>query len=148
MRRDSASTLASFHLRAPRGGGGVAAQRGADAADLVGGDRGAGAGPAADDALLGAAVGDVARGGLGGPRPVVALAVGERAVRAAARGRGGAARSTTASATPGALVGGDGDLHGGQGIVSRVVEESALEQELFAVGEQLAAALPRRRATR
>ena len=31
----------------------------------------------------------------------------------------------------------------GQGIVSRVVEESALEQELFAVGEKLAAALPR-----
>ena len=29
------------------------------------------------------------------------------------------------------------------GIVSRVVEESALEQELFAVGEKLAAALPR-----
>src|SRR5215212_4689951 len=36
----------------------------------------------------------------------------------------------------GALVGGDGDLHGGQGIVSRVVEESVLEEELFAVGEK------------
>ena len=123
------------------GGGGVAAQRGADAADLVRGDRRAGAGPAAHDALLGAAVGDVARGGLGRPRPVVAV-LGERAVQQ---------RLVPAPpqlldhgvGDPGALVGGDGDLHTTQGIVSRVVEESALEQELFAVGEKLAAALPR-----
>ena len=43
----------------------------------------------------------------------------------------------------GARVGGYRDLHDAEGVVSRVVEESALEQELFAVGEKLAAALPR-----
>ena len=63
------------------GGLGVAAQRGADAGDLVGGDRGARAGPAGDDGLVGAALGDVAGGGLGGPRPVVALVGVERAVQ-------------------------------------------------------------------
>ena len=59
--------------RAPSAVCGVAAQRRPDAAHLVGGDRGAGAGPAADDGLLGAAVGDVPRRGLRRPRPVVAL---------------------------------------------------------------------------
>src|SRR5436190_5104048 len=59
---------------------GVAAQRGAYAVDLVRRDRGAGAGPAADDPLFGRAGRDVARGGLARPGPVVALGVGERAV--------------------------------------------------------------------
>ena len=66
--------------RAARGLG-VAAQRGPHAAHLVGGDRGAGPGPAADDSLLGAALGDVAGGPLAGPRPVAALAARQRAVR-------------------------------------------------------------------
>ena len=69
-------------------------------ADLVGGDRGARAGPAADDGLLGAAVGDVAGGGLGGPGPVVALAPRTARRAAAARGRAARSCSTTASATP------------------------------------------------
>ena len=60
---------------------GVAAERGAHAGDLVGGDRGAGAGPAADDPLLGAAFGDVACGPLACPGPVGPLAVAERPVR-------------------------------------------------------------------
>ena len=86
-----ASTLASFHLRAPRAVSRVGAEGGADARHLVGGDRGAGSGPAAHDGLLGAALGHVARGGLRGPGPVVALA-SRRARRArAARGRAGAA---------------------------------------------------------
>ena len=68
---------------APRaaGGLGVGAERGADARHLVRGDRGARAGPAADDALLGAALGHVAGGGLAGPGPVVALVGLERAVQ-------------------------------------------------------------------
>ena len=60
--------------------GRVAAQRGADPVHLVGGDRRAGPRPAADHGLLGAALGDVARGRLRRPRPVVALVVVERAV--------------------------------------------------------------------
>ena len=55
VRSDSARTFASFHAPRALGGLRVAAQRGADARDLVGGDRGARAGPAADDALVGAA---------------------------------------------------------------------------------------------
>ena len=67
---------------APRAGGRgrVAAEGGANARDLVRGDRGSGAGPAADDRLLGAAAGDVARGRLAGPGPVVALLGRERSV--------------------------------------------------------------------
>ena len=67
---------------APRaaGGLGVGAQRGADAAHLVRGDRGAGAGPAAHHGLIGTALGHVAGGRLRGPGPVVALLVVERAV--------------------------------------------------------------------
>ena len=63
------------------GGLGVGAQRRPDAGDLVGGDRRAGAGPAAHDALVRAALGHVAGGGLAGPGPVVALAGRERAVQ-------------------------------------------------------------------
>ena len=100
VRSDSASTLASFQRRAPAAVAGVRAQRGPYAADLVGGDRGAGAGPAAHHRLFGAALGDVPRGGLGGPGPVVALAGAQRAVHAAARGRAARSASTTASATP------------------------------------------------
>ncbi len=48
---------------------GVRAQRRADAGHLVGGDRGAGAGPAAHDALLGASLGDVAGGQPRWPTP-------------------------------------------------------------------------------
>ena len=59
---------------------GVRAERRPDARDLVGGDRGAGARPAADDALLRLALGHVARRALAGPRPVVALALREGAV--------------------------------------------------------------------
>src|SRR5204862_4785334 len=59
---------------------GVGAQGGPDARHLVRGHRGSRAGPAADDRLLGAAVHDVAGGGLARPGPVLALAVGEGAV--------------------------------------------------------------------
>ena len=54
-RRLITSTFASFHFRAPAGGLGVGAQRGAHAGDLVGGDRRAGAGPAEQHAGLGRA---------------------------------------------------------------------------------------------
>src|SRR6266545_2606289 len=56
------------------GRGGVHAQSGAHAGDLVRRDRGAGPGPAAHHRLVGAAGGDVPRGRLAGPRPVVPLA--------------------------------------------------------------------------
>ena len=61
-------------------GCGVATQRCADAGHLVGGDRGAGPGPAADDRLLGPALGDVAGSCLRCPGPVVALLAAERPV--------------------------------------------------------------------
>ena len=74
-----------------RGGRGVGAERRPDARHLVGRDRRARAGPAADDRLLGAALGDVACGRLARPGPVVALAlregtVEERLVAALAQG--------------------------------------------------------------
>jgi hypothetical protein len=50
--------------------GGVRAQRRADPGDLVRGDRGAGAGPAADDALLRVPRGDVAVDRLSCPGPI------------------------------------------------------------------------------
>ena len=81
VRRLSASTLASFQVRAPRAVSASRAESRTDARDLVGGDRGAGTGPAADDALLGLAFGDVPRRALAGPGPVVALVLGQRAVR-------------------------------------------------------------------
>ena len=59
----------------------------------------------------------------------------------AARARGGAARSTTASATPMRSSAATAILMRPK-VSSPVAEERALEQELFAVGEQLAAALP------
>src|SRR5829696_804061 len=59
---------------------GVGTEGGPDARHLVGRDRGAGAGPAADDALVGAPLRHVAGGGLAGPRPVVALLAAQRAV--------------------------------------------------------------------
>ena len=107
-----ARALASFHLRAPVGGLGIEAEGGAHTLDLVRRDRGAGPGPAADDRLLGAALGDVASGGLACPGPVVALVLGQGAVRERFvsplaelldDGLGNAH----------ALVGGDGDLHEG-----------------------------------
>ena len=81
--RSSASEVAAQAERervgvvpAPRagGGGGVGAERGAHARDLVGGDRRAGAGPAADDrpAARGPSA-TSARGGLRGPGPLGAL---------------------------------------------------------------------------
>ena len=51
-RRPSASTLASFHWRAPRGGG-IGAERRPHAGHLVGRDRHARTGPAAHDAAIG-----------------------------------------------------------------------------------------------
>ena len=66
--------------RAVRGLG-IAAQRRADAGDLVGGDRRPRACPARHHCQLGSALGHVARGRLAGPRPVGALVVGVRAVQ-------------------------------------------------------------------
>src|SRR5581483_5523037 len=62
-------------------GRGVEAERRTDRGDLVRGDRGAGPGPAADDRLLGAALGDVALRGLARPGPVVALGLAQSPVR-------------------------------------------------------------------
>ena len=118
VRRERREHVGVVPLAGARRGRGVGAQRGADAADLVGGDRGAGAGPAADDGLLGAALGDVAGGGLGGPRPVVALGVGERAVRERLVAAG-AQLLDDGVGDARALVGGDGDPHEAQGIVTR-----------------------------
>src|SRR3954471_16850384 len=129
----------------PRGGLGVAAQRRPHARDLVGGDRRAGAGPAAHDRLRGAALGHVARGRLGAPRPVVAAAldqgaVGERLVAAAAQLVDQAIRDA------GVLVGGDGDPHGPEyaccGRYRRDVISAPAESEVMAIGRDLAAAFP------
>ncbi len=65
-----------------RGRDGVGAKRRPHSGHLVGGDRRTGARPAADDGLLSAAVGDITRGGLGRPGPIVALALREDAVQA------------------------------------------------------------------
>src|SRR3954468_14067624 len=129
----------------PRGGLGVAAQRRPHARDLVGGDRRAGPGPAAHDRLRGAALGHVARGRLGAPRPVVAVAVdqgavGERLVAAAAQLVEQAIRDA------GVLVGGDGDPHGPEyaccGRYRRDVISAPAESEVMAIGRDLAAAFP------
>ncbi len=85
-----------------RGRGRVEAQRRADAADLVGGDRRARARPAADDRLLGAPLGDVAGGGLAGPRPVAALAARRARRGRASRGRDARARRRAARRRPSA----------------------------------------------
>ena len=87
---------------APRalGGGRVGAQRGADAGDLVRRDRRARARPAADDGLVGAALGDVAGRGLARTRPSRRARRRPARREAAPRGRARAARSTSASATP------------------------------------------------
>ena len=63
------------------GGLGVAAERRPHARHLVRGDGRPGAGPAADDALIGAPVRHVAGGRFARPGPVVALLVAQRAVR-------------------------------------------------------------------
>ena len=83
-----------------RGRGGVGAQRGAHAVDLVCGDRRAGARPAAHDRLLGAPVGDVAGGRLRRPCPVVALARSKRSVARSPRGPRRSSSGTRAPATP------------------------------------------------
>src|SRR3954453_1246457 len=59
----------------------VVPESGSPPGPLVGRDRGAGARPAAHDALLCAPARDIARGRLAGPSPVVPLAVGESAMR-------------------------------------------------------------------
>ena len=110
-RRLSASTLASFHVRAPAAVAASAHSAARIPCDLVGGDRRARPGPAADHGLLGTPLGDVARGRLRGPRPVVALGVAERTVHedlvaAAAQLR----HDGVGDSDP--FVGGDGDAHG------------------------------------
>src|SRR4051794_6306505 len=59
----------------------VVTESGSHAGHLVRRDRGAGAGPAAHDALLRAPARDIARRRLAGPSPVVPLAGGESAMR-------------------------------------------------------------------
>ena len=73
VRRLIASTFASFQRRAPSAVAASCAERRADPRHLVRGDRGAGAGPAAHDGLLGAPLGDVAGGRLARPGPLLAL---------------------------------------------------------------------------
>src|SRR6185312_10749532 len=85
-------------------------QGSADAGDLVRRDRRARPGPAADDRLLGPAVDDVAGRRLGAPGPVVALVVGQRAVREGLV-PAPAQRLHDGIGDAGALVGRDGDPH-------------------------------------
>ena len=81
VRSDSASTLASFHLRAPAAVSASAHSAARTPSTLFAAIDAPVPGPAAHDALVGAALGHVARRGLAGPGPVVALAVGQRAVQ-------------------------------------------------------------------
>ena len=112
LRSESASTLASFHLRAPSAVWASTHSAARMPGDLVGGDRGAGARPAGHDGLLGATLGDVAGGGFGGPRPVVALVGVERAVQQRLVAAGAQLLDERAR-DAGVLVGGDGDPHRG-----------------------------------
>ena len=99
VRRLSASTFASFHVRAPRAVSASAHSAARTPGDLVRGDRGAGARPAADDALVRLPFRHVPRGALACPCPVVALAVCQRAVRDRARARACAARRAAPART-------------------------------------------------
>ena len=77
-------------------------------------------------------------------RPTPSRRARRRRARRAASGSWPRARncSTTASATPVRSSAATAILIERQGIVTPMVEERALEQELFAVGERLAAAMP------
>src|SRR5690242_21762770 len=96
------------------GGLGVVAEGGADAMNLVSGDGGAGAGPAADDAFIGLAGSD-RTGDVGGDERPIFVAVrsspgkrteGENIMAAAAQLRDEEVGEV------GLLIGADGDLHG------------------------------------
>ena len=130
----------------PRAGGGrgVAAQRRADARDLVRRDRRARPGPAADDGLLGAALDDVAGRGLG------AQAQSSRSPSASAPCGSGSwprrrSSSTTASATPvrsSAATAIRMSRVSRFGRYRRRVVDAPPEAEVLEIGRDLAAALP------